>query len=121
MDDLLPCGVSLPAALRPSSPAAIRAGLPGRVTVFEVVNRKRRERYITCTSLPMFMAIAEFTAAIPSKVGHWRGDRRLQFHSLEFDLTPGQACEVVARQARRCSAEGWTCRKDLSGGLRSRT
>lgn len=118
MSDMIPRGAPLPAASRPPFSTVIRAGMPGRVTVFEVVNRKRRERYLTCTGLPMVLAIAEFTSRLPTRVAHWRGDRRLQFHSLEFDLNPEEACDLVARQARECAAAGWRCLRDLAGGSR---
>lgn len=80
-----------------------------RVTVFEAINRARKEIYIGATSQQMHVTIAAFRASPPPGAAEWLPDE-VEFRSLAFELTVPEAAEAVRRYAS--AHAGWTVLTD---------
>ena len=82
-------------------------GKSARVTVFEAINRSRREIFIGATAQPMHVMISAFRAAPPAGTESWLPDE-VEYRSLAFDVELEQAEGIVRRYA--AAQEGWKVR-----------
>jgi len=65
-----------------------------RLTVFEAINRKRKEIFIGSTPQPMHAAIADFRASPPPGTAFWKPED-VEFRSLAFDVAADKARAVI--------------------------
>jgi hypothetical protein len=78
----------------------------GGVTVFEVVNEKRKELFVGRTTLPMNALIAHHRAAPPAAMKGWSKDDAA-YHALEFGLTAPAAIEFARGYVASFRRDGW--------------
>ncbi|HXT01951.1 MAG TPA: hypothetical protein VN915_14850 [Elusimicrobiota bacterium] len=83
-----------------------------RVTVFEAVNRTRRQVFIGATTQPMHALIAGFRASPPAGTADWRPDE-VEFRSMAFDVDAREAADSIRRYAQ--AHEGWMVLTDPAG------
>lgn len=78
---------------------------PRKVTIFESVNRARREIFLGAASITMTALIARLDAARPAEIGHWRAGEPVEHRSLEFGLDADSAAAFIERYA--ATLTGW--------------
>lgn len=76
-------------------------------TVFEVVNEKRREIFVSLTIAPMVEAIAALSRARPAAIKSWQLSDATTFRSIEFGLSEKDARAFIANYAKTGLPEGW--------------
>lgn len=79
-------------------------------TVFEAVNKKRREIFVGVTRAPIFETISEMRFQDSRPVQGWSADERLTVRSLEFGMTLKEARAYAAGYIKSKSQKGWRYR-----------
>lgn len=93
-------------------------GSRGGITVFEAVNERLKEVYVTWTRLSIFEAMAEIGKRPAAPIAHWRPEREsVSFRTLEFDLTEAAARELIARHVAKPPPSGWKYLTDDQAGF----
>jgi hypothetical protein len=77
------------------------------VTVFEAINRPRKEVFIGATALTMAELMFAFRRAPPSAARHWTRDDAVEFRSLEFGMDPRDAEAFIREYSATMARGGW--------------
>jgi hypothetical protein len=80
-------------------------------TVFEALNKKRKEIFIGVTRAPVFETIAQLRQARTRAISGWHPDDRVIVRSLEFGLSLKQAKLLVTGYTHSKPPQGWRYRK----------
>lgn len=82
--------------------------LPARFTVFEAENTDLSESYLGATQSPIFETMAQLSRSLPVAIRHWRPDKqRVNFRSLEFNLTKDAARVYITDYVSTRAHSGW--------------
>lgn len=84
----------------------------GNVTVFEIVNLKRKELFVGRTTLPMNAMIAHHRHALPAPIKGWRDADDVEYRGLEFGLTAAAALEFARGYVSSFRRDGWRVLSD---------
>lgn len=76
-------------------------------TVYEAVNKKRREIFVGVTRAPIFEAVAEMRDSPPWRAGRWGPTDPVNVRSLEFGMTLIEAKAFAAGLASAKPPKGW--------------
>jgi hypothetical protein len=80
-------------------------------TVFEAINKSRKEIFIGVTRSPVFETVAELRHARSRPVADWDPEDRVIVRSLEFGLSLKQAKLLVSGYTHSKPPKGWRYRK----------
>jgi hypothetical protein len=78
-----------------------------KVTVFEAINRPRKEVFIGATALTMAELMIAFRRTPPPAVAHWKYEESVEFRSLEFGMEPAEAEAFVREYSASMRLGGW--------------
>lgn len=70
------------------------------VTVFEAINRTRKEFFVGTTARKMHEIIAQFSDSLPPEIAHWKTNDKIDYQSIEFNLPAKDAKQFGAACAR---------------------
>lgn len=78
-----------------------------RLTIYEIINEKRREIYVGSTDLPIFQLVREIAGKRPKAIKHWDLSDATSVRSIEFELGPRQAEKFIKDYAESRLPSGW--------------
>jgi hypothetical protein len=79
-----------------------------RAVVFEAVNDKLSEVYVTWTFRPPFEAMAKVRKHLPAAIAHWKADReQIVLRTVECELAAESVAVAISRHVRNSLPDGW--------------
>ncbi len=79
-----------------------------KVTVFEVINEKRREIFVAATDKPIFMLAQQLREAPPKAIAGWKATDVTSLRSIEFGLSESDARSFIATHVKSALPPGWS-------------
>jgi hypothetical protein len=79
----------------------------GRLTVFEVSNKKVCEIYLTATPFPIVSTMTFFWLHLPRALRHWKEGHSVTFRALETHMTAEAAGAFIRGFLARPPQTGW--------------
>lgn len=78
-----------------------------RLTVYEIVNERRREVFVGATDRPIFELAAAFQRKLPAELADWDVKDCTAIRSVEFDLSPEKAQAFIEAYSKSGIPPGW--------------
>ena len=85
-----------------------------KVSIFEVINERRKQIFVSSTTLPIFSVAKLLKEKPPAALADWRETDVTTLRSIEFGLSESEAEKFLAQYVRSPLPPGWSFVREKS-------